>query len=157
MINPPPHPPTHPPYLVTRLLHPPWPPTCPPNSATKLCHQNRPFNSSTQLVYPSCGALKTRSYFGLHSGIGHTLAVLDSLSVPVWSLKNKELFQIGLLGRPRLKMKSSSGLDLWIIHAWQVFDSWIVLAWSLKTGRCSGPHPFFLFLFWGAAGLFNCY
>ena len=45
-----------------------------------------------------------------------------------WSLKNKELFRIELMNRPRkggvdLKTRSCSGLDQWIIRAWEVFNS----------------------------------
>ena len=32
-----------------------------------------------------------------------------------------------------LKTKSCSGLDLRIVHVWELFDWWMVPAWSLKN------------------------
>ena len=49
-----------------------------------------------------------------------------------------------LSSRGAFNTRSFSGLDLWIVHAWQVFDLWIVLAWSLKNGEVFWTHtPFF--------------
>ena len=64
------------------------------------------------------GALKTRSWSGLDSWIVHSWEVFDSWIVPAWSLKNEELFQIGLLDRlmESKKRRSCSGLDSWIVH-----------------------------------------
>ena len=58
---------------------------------------------------------------------------MDSWIVPVWSLKNEELFLI------RLGIVHAwEVFDSWIVHAWEVFDSWILQPWSLKKRSCSG-------------------
>ena len=67
-------------------------------------YKTRAYSSCTAFfIIIFCGALKTRSCSGLHSGIVHALEVFDSWIVHAWSLKNKELFQIGLVGRPRVE------------------------------------------------------
>ena len=112
-----------------------------------------PPDSSSQLVHPTHGALKTRSCSGLHLLIAHVLEVIDSWIVLTWSLKNEELFQITLEGHPFVN--SYSGLDTWIVHAWQVLDLWVVLAWSLINRELvQTPTPFF-FSFCDAVGLLN--
>ena len=58
-------------------------------------------NLWTRLFHPICGALKTMSGSGLDSWIVHSWELFDLWIVPAWTLKNKELFWIGLVDNPR--------------------------------------------------------
>ena len=65
------------------------------------------------------GALKTRRCSGL-----------DSWIVPAWSLKNKEVFRIGLVDRPHVEPYKKGGVPDWTRGS--------SLRGALKTRRCSG-------------------
>ena len=92
---------------------------------------------------------------------------MESWIVPVWSLRNEEVFLIGLVDCPRvepykqggapdwtyglllrgaLKTRRCSGLDPWIIPAWSLnkrrgvpeWNHGLSLCGALKISRCSG-------------------
>ena len=65
-----------------------------PIPGPQIVDQTRSPDLFTQLVHPTCGALKTRSCSGLDLWIVHAWEVFDSWIVPVWNLKNEELFRI---------------------------------------------------------------
>ena len=101
-------------------------------------------NSLNRHGHPTCGALKTRSCSGLDSWIG---PLVDPTCGPKFCGPDLFTRLVGPTCGPKfcgpdsfttlvhltrgpnlwtLKTMSCSGLDSWMVHAWELFDSWII-------------------------------